>query len=154
MKLLALTTDYNDTIQMSKNLHGNYHDSVIFHCYWNGNLNEKHFYSILSCYYFNVFNNKHQIVLWLENNTPNHYNEKIEKYCEIRQFSLEKEKDNTTFVPKEFFYNKVLSYYSDNEEEGEVVLTAESIKLDISISDKYHVYNFVDLGVSYESLNG
>lgn len=113
MKLLALTTDYNDTIHMSKNLKGNYHDSVIFHCYWNGNLNEKHFYSILSCYYFNVFNNKHKIVLWLENNTSNHFNEKVEKYCEIRQFSLEKERDNTNFVPKDFYYKKILPYYSD-----------------------------------------
>lgn len=91
MKLLALTTDYNDTIQMSKNLKGNYHDSVIFHCYWNGNLNEKHFYSILSCYYFNVFNNKHQIVLWLENNTPNHYNKNIARFVS----SLLKKKKTT-----------------------------------------------------------
>ena len=78
MKLLTKTTDYDETIKLANKLTGEYDKSVIFHCYWNGNLNEKHFYSILSCYYFNVFNNKHQIVLWLENNTPNHYNEKIE----------------------------------------------------------------------------
>lgn len=50
--LLTSITDYNETIELAKNLKGIYDKSVIFHCYWNGNLNEKHLYSIISCYYW------------------------------------------------------------------------------------------------------
>ena len=85
MKLLSKTTDYDETIKLANNLKGEYDKSVIFHAYWNGNLNEKHLYSILSCYYFNVLNRKHKIILWLENNTSNNINEEISKYCEIKQ---------------------------------------------------------------------
>lgn len=82
----------------------NYNKPVIFHCYWNGILNEKHLYSILSCYYFNVHNNKHKIILWLENNKPNNYNVEIEKYAEIRNFSITNEVKNT------FLENMVIKY--------------------------------------------
>ena len=54
MKLLTKTTDFNETIKLASELKDSYDKSVIFHCYWNGNLNEKHLYSVLSCYYFNV----------------------------------------------------------------------------------------------------
>ncbi len=47
MKLLSKTTDYDKTIKLANNLKGKYDKSVIFHCYWNGILNEKHLYSIL-----------------------------------------------------------------------------------------------------------
>lgn len=113
MKLLTHTTNYNETINIAKNLTGEYDKSVIFHCYWNGNLNEKHLYSVLSCYYFNVLNHKHKIILWLENNTPNDINKEIGKYCEIKQFSLQTEKENTNFIKNDFYYNKILSFYSD-----------------------------------------
>jgi len=76
-------------------------------------LNEKHFYSILSCYYFNVYRNNHKIILWLENNTPNEYNGKIEKYAEIKYFSFSDEKNNTNFIRNDIYYNKTLSFYSD-----------------------------------------
>jgi hypothetical protein len=60
----------------------------------------------LSCYYFNVYNNKHKrtIILWLENNTPNHYNTEIEKYAEIRYFSSSDERKKTNFI-KEYNHN-------------------------------------------------
>ena len=61
MKLLCATTDYNQTIKLALNINEEYNKSVIFHCYWNGTLNEKHYYSILSCYYFNVYKNKHKM---------------------------------------------------------------------------------------------
>jgi len=95
MKLLIKTTDYNETIKLAIELNDNYNKPVIFHCYWNGNLNSKHLYSILSCYHFNILNNKHKIILWLENNTPNDINDEISKYCEIKQFSVEHETKNT-----------------------------------------------------------
>jgi hypothetical protein len=113
MKLLTIKTDYAETINIAINLQGNYNKPVIFHCYWHGNLNEKHLYSILSCYYFNVYRNKHKIILWLENNIPNKYNTEIEKYAQIRYFSLISEKTNTDFIKNNFYYNKSLSFYSD-----------------------------------------
>ena len=57
MKLFNNKTDYTETILSAIQLKGEYSKSVIFHCYWNGVLNEKHLYSILSCYYFNVYQN-------------------------------------------------------------------------------------------------
>jgi hypothetical protein len=113
MKLLTTQTDYTETINLATTLQGEYSKSVIFHCYWHGSLNEKHLYSILSCYYFNVHHNKHKIILWLENNTPNEYNVEIEKYAEIKYFSFNHEINNTNFMPNNFYYNSSLSFYSD-----------------------------------------
>lgn len=113
MKLLTNTTDYTETIHIAFHLQGEYTKPVIFHCYWNGALNEKHLYSILSCYYFNVYKNKHKIILWLENNTANEYNTEIEKYAEIQYFSLSDEMHKTNFI-KNYRYNfSQITYYSD-----------------------------------------
>lgn len=114
MKLLIHKTDYTETINIALNLQEEYSKSVIFHCYWNGILNEKHVYSVLSCYYFNVYKNKHKIILWLENNSPNKYNTEIEKYAEIRYFSFSDEKTNTNFINSSFNYNNSsMPLYSD-----------------------------------------
>ncbi len=113
MKLLTNTTDYDETIKLAQNINESYDKSVIFHCYWNGTLNEKHLYSVLSCYYFNVYKNSHKIILWLENNSPNKYNFEIEKYAEIKYFSLNKEKNNSIFT-KDYHYNfNYITFYSD-----------------------------------------
>ena len=104
MRLLYNTTDFNKTIKFAAELRDSYDKSVIFHSYWNGNLNKKHLYSVLSCYYFNVLNQKHKIVLWLENNIPNNINREISKYCEIKQFSIHNETVNT------FLENKKITY--------------------------------------------
>jgi len=111
MKLLTETTNYNETIKLSTNLDGTYNKPVIFHCYWNGNLNEKHLYSVLSCYYFNILNNKHKIILWLENNIPNNINEEIIKYCEIKQFLPENEKEE--FLRDYNYNSRSITFYSD-----------------------------------------
>ena len=42
----------------------------------------------------------------VENNTPNDINKEISKYCEIKQFSLQTEKENTNFIETDFYYNK------------------------------------------------
>lgn len=97
MRQLVNTIDYNTTISLAQNMNGTYDNSVTFHCYWYGTLNEKHLYSIMSCYYFNVRNNKHNIILWIENNQPNNFNKEIEKYAEIRVFSLNNESIDTPF---------------------------------------------------------
>ena len=112
MKLLTNTYNYEDTNSIALNMTEEYSKPVIFHCYWNGLLNEKHLYSILSCYYFNVYKNKHKIILWLENNTPNHYNAEIEKYAEIRFLLLDNEIKNTTFI-KQYKRHSDITFYSD-----------------------------------------
>jgi hypothetical protein len=113
MKLLTPETGFQETIDLATNLQGEYSQSVIFHCFWNGILNEKHLYSILSCYYFNVYKNKHKIVLWLEDNIPNEYNDEISKYAEIRSFSENDEKNNTCFLENYKYNFKDITYYSD-----------------------------------------
>jgi len=109
MRLLINNCDYNESNELANNLQGEYNESVIFHCYWNGNLNEKHLYSILSCYFFNVYNNKHRIVLWLENNIPNHYNDQINNYAELRTFSFKNESKDFN-IKNNFSY---VTFYSD-----------------------------------------
>lgn len=113
MKLLSKTTDYIESIKLASKLTGSYDKSVTFHCYWHGNLNEKHLYSVLSCYYFNVLNHNHKIILWLENNTPNDINEEISKYCEIKQFSLENEKAKSDFLIDYNYKFRGITFYSD-----------------------------------------
>jgi len=113
MELLTKSTDYHETIKMAKDLKGVYNKTVIFHCYWNGNLNEKHLYSILSCYYFNVFNNKHKIILWLENNTENEYNKKINKYCEIKNIKFDEVKNKIKLNNKIFLRRGDLTEIAD-----------------------------------------
>ena len=111
MKLLVNKTDYDETIQLATDINQKYEKIVTFHCYWNGILNEKHLYSIKSCYHFNK---KHKIILWLENNTYNQYNEEIKKYAEIKYFSLNQEINNTVFMQNRQFYCKnFLPFYSD-----------------------------------------
>jgi hypothetical protein len=113
MKLLINKTDYTETINLATKLQGEYSKSVIFHCYWRGTLNEKHLYSILSCYYFNVYKNKHKIILWLENNTANEYNSEISKYAEIKDFSYSDEKTNTGFLENYEYNSKADTHHSN-----------------------------------------
>lgn len=118
MKLLTKSLDYTKTIELAKQINGSYYKSVIFHCYWTGKLNEKHLISIKSCYYFNVLNKDHKIILWVENNTKNDIYTEISKYCEIKQFSFENEIKNTNFIETNFidtnlYYKKSPPYYSD-----------------------------------------
>jgi hypothetical protein len=109
MKVLTHTTHYEETIPMALALEGEYPKEVCFHFYWNGTLNEKHFYSILSCA---AFHKRHKLVLWLENNIPNEFNAHIEKYAEIRPFCLANETQHT-FLDKIVWHNPALSFYSD-----------------------------------------
>ena len=112
MKVLVNTTDYNETICMAQEMNAVYDKSVLFHSYWNGDLNEKHLYSIQSCHHFNVKQNKHKIILWLENNTPNHYNAEIEKYAEIKYFSLDEQVQHTFLETYKTTHSDII-YYSD-----------------------------------------
>jgi len=96
MKLLINETDYDKTIGLAKELNGSYDKPVIFHAYWNGTLNEKHFMSVKSCWHFNVKNySNRKIILWLENNLSNEWNEKISEFVEIQLFNVTDESRNT-----------------------------------------------------------
>jgi hypothetical protein len=110
MKLLIHRTDYDETIQLAKNINQPYQKPVIFHCYWNGILNEKHVYSIKSCKYFH---DRHKIILWLENNIPNQYNEEIKKYAEIKHFSYNDEKKEILEDYNRVYNKSTITFYSD-----------------------------------------
>lgn len=123
MKLFTeKTKDYDFTINKANQLKGSYEDPVIFHSYWGGNFNEKHLYSILSCYYFNVLGTNNKIILWVDNKdsagnyferTPNGFDEEIEKYCEIREFNFFEEKKKSEILDCDFYYKPTLSFFSD-----------------------------------------
>ena len=101
-----------ESIVIANELYGSYDKQVLFHCYWNGDLNEKHLYSIMSFYLFNVVNKRNKIILWIENNIPNKFNEEIKKYAEIKNFSLENEFNNLDFIIGKYNSNYIC-YYSD-----------------------------------------
>lgn len=107
MKKLFDSHVYEDSIDVAKNMTGSYDTSVTFHCWWDGELNDKHLYSIKSFYLFNVVNKPHKIVLWTTSITNESYLEEIKKFATIRIFNLEEEKigtpfENITYVRKEY----------------------------------------------------
>jgi hypothetical protein len=90
-----------------------YKEPVIFHCYWNGILSEKHLLSIKSCWYFNVQGRTNRsIILWIEKNTPTIFNTEIAKYAEVRQFDFSKERIGTQ-MEKPFYHGGGVTFYSD-----------------------------------------
>lgn len=112
MKVLTHSSNYNEAIRNANDLSVNYEKSTTFHCFWNGEINEKHLYSILSCYYFNVYKQKHKIILWSENIIGEEYLEIIKKYAEIRVFNLSNELKEAN-ITDNFYYKRELSFYSD-----------------------------------------
>ena len=114
MKLYKKNIDAEQDILLAEKIEGLYNDKVIFHCYWNGALNNKHMISLKSCYYFNVFKKTNRVIyLWLENNIENKYLEEAKKYAEIKIFNLKIEEQNTFLENIEYYYKKELSFYSD-----------------------------------------
>ncbi len=115
MRLLIEKNISNEKkIELSNNLTGTYDKEVNYFCYWSGNLNEKHYVSIKSCYYFNILNKSNRkIILYLENNIPNEYNDKISKIAEIKNFEYHSEIKNTIFEKNNFYINFTSSFYSD-----------------------------------------
>lgn len=117
MKFLTYTTDYLATIELAKQLVISEEESktiepVTFHCYWNGQLNDKHVISIGSCYHFH--GKQHKIILWIENNEPNEFNNIIDNWAEIRQFSYKDEiKDANNLFDNYEYKDKYPPNYSD-----------------------------------------
>ena len=116
MKLYTNSLDYIETIKLTDQLSGSYNNEVIFHCFWNGKLNEKHYISILSCFYFNILNkDKRKIILWYDVEfEKNIWYEKILSICEIKKFEYNNEIKNTFFEKKQIIIrNNQYSYLSD-----------------------------------------
>jgi hypothetical protein len=115
MRLYTDTIAYNETIEMAKNLTGEYNEPVLYHCFWNGKLNEKHYISILSCFYFNVLNKTgRKIILWT--NSPFEDNELlrvISQFCEVRYFDFLEELKDTDIPTSIINGNAVYPIYSD-----------------------------------------
>ena len=65
-----------------KNSH--FYDKVIFHSFWEGELNEKVVLSMKSCWYFHQSPNYTRI-LWVKNHIPSQLDESISAFCEIKQ---------------------------------------------------------------------
>jgi len=108
MILLTNDMEYEETIDIARKLLTDvYNNQVIFHCYWQGELTEKHLYSIISCYHFNK---NHKIILWLENNISNEYNILIGKYAEIKLFNINDEIMNNDFMNNDFMNNDFIKY--------------------------------------------
>lgn len=97
------------------NMKGVYKKPVNFICWWTGELNEKHLYSIKSCYYFNVkFSPQNSIVLYLSNNTNQDILKDFGKYCKIVEFDIENELERFFLKNiKDYMKNTTPSYYSD-----------------------------------------
>ena len=116
MKLLSKTITFQDNIEIAKNLTGEFHKEVIFHCFWNGILNEKHYISILSCFVMNVENYPNRkIYLWSDENfLQNEWYEKIKLICEIKLFIYVDEIKGSFFeVHKPKSLNSNYSYQTD-----------------------------------------
>lgn len=117
MRLLCNTTDYAQTIEIAKGLSGTYDGDVTFHSFWNGVFSEKHYMSIRSCYHFNVSGRTNRkIIVWVEKNIPNEWNDRISKYADIRVFNYTEERKDTPmsdvnkFNPSPSFYSDVVRY--------------------------------------------
>jgi hypothetical protein len=116
MRLYANTINYDETIKLTSQLDGVFNEEVIFHCFWNGKLNEKHYISILSCYYFNIKNkNDRKIILWGDLDfEKNEWYYKILQICDIKIFNFRYEIENTFFQKKQIVSkNNQYSYISD-----------------------------------------
>jgi hypothetical protein len=103
---------------ISKSLlpHADYKADLFFHCYWSGDVTEKHLNSIKSCYLFNIQKSHYKnrkIIFWVENNKNNIVLDKISKYAEVRQFNLDNEQTGTPFINRSYDINKTFPFYSD-----------------------------------------
>lgn len=116
MILYSDSIKYYETIKLADDIKGYYNDPITFHCFWNGSLNEKHYISILSCYYFNIINNSNRkIILWTDSDfDQNEWYDKISGICEIKKFSLSDEIFGTFFAEYQIrSSSRLYSYISD-----------------------------------------
>jgi hypothetical protein len=116
MTLYTKDVNYNSHIDLANRLRlryksRQYNDPVIFHTFWKGNLSEKHYMSVKSCYVTNVKNrSKRQIYVWVEDCTINDWYKKIEEIAKIIQYDNANEIKNTIFDQKYHIGNGIPFY--------------------------------------------
>lgn len=116
MKIFSPKYDIEKEMEFANKMTGDYDKPVIFHCYWDGQLNEKHIISLKSCYFFNVLNHpNNSIILWTTKIVDNELVAEAKKYVSvIRVFNLDDEKIGTPMEKHDFStVNKNPSFFSD-----------------------------------------
>jgi hypothetical protein len=115
MKLYTQTYNYQETIEMAKKLEGEYNDPLLFHCFWNGSLNIKHYFSVLSCFYFNIVNRENRkIILWTDSkHEDSDFLRSFNLFCEIRYFDFVEELKDSGLPNNLLNGNPYYSYVSD-----------------------------------------
>lgn len=110
MKLLTTDVSCDVTTPLLEMLDKTYRVPLLFHFFWKGVLNEKHYLSIKSCRYFHP---DAEIILWIEACPTNEWVHKLLPICKIHKFNFIEEK-NSTFLkeyPIPHFID--IPYYSD-----------------------------------------
>jgi hypothetical protein len=114
MNVLFTESNVAAELELAKSLQKTYDAPVTFHCYWDGELIEKHVISLRSCYYYNVLNKPHSIVLWTTKIHENDWLQEAQKYCEIRLYNHDEEKSGTFLENIDFSgVNTNPSFFSD-----------------------------------------
>ena len=117
MTQLSNSFDYTTQIDLARQIiaeNKSFSEAVIFHCYWNGELNEKHLISVRSCYYFNVMGHiNRKIILWIESSKSGMYDLEFEKYADVKHFDKSTQEAGTIMHNKKYYMNSALSYFSD-----------------------------------------
>ena len=123
MKVLIPRTKnnhYHKVTDISKKICEKYSDEsysgkFLFHCYWHGELNEKHLSSIQSCYHYNCLGKPdREILVWVEKTTNDTILDQIQKYATVKHFDYDYEIKNTIFLNLPLDEKNVfLPYYAD-----------------------------------------
>ena len=116
--MTVLFPDYDPAaeLKMARSLTDSFDAPVIFHCYWDGELNEKHLVSLKSCYYFNVLGKTYgsSIILWMPKIGSGAVYDEASKYCEIRVFDFNAEAEGTVMAGHDYSHvNTNPSFFSD-----------------------------------------
>lgn len=116
MKVFSPVHDIDTEMDAAKNLTGEYDKPVIFHCYWDGDLNEKHIMSLRSCYLFNVRDrpSDRKIIIWTTTIKEGPIYDEAKQYAEIKLFDFDKEVIGTAMEKFDFSgANRNPSFFSD-----------------------------------------
>ena len=111
MRLLTTETGWTETISLLPAEETDDSIPMLFHFYWMGTLNEKHFISLKSCRYFHP---SAEILLWTEKCPANEWSIQISKIASIHPFNMAEELRGTFLEGRRIpDYRSNVTYYSD-----------------------------------------
>lgn len=92
----TLAMDLVRTLPTENTTQGRFTEQVLFHAYWQGTLNDKHLFSIQSCWLTNIYQRENRsIILWVNHKvlstTPESLLNQFRPYSEIRYLNISKE---------------------------------------------------------------